>query len=142
MTEEGLRTISAPSAGAGGRLTGAQATQRCQCLSNFVSLSLDQIEQLLRGANVLFALGVGVDGLEVVALGLDLVARDGPAVLALTALGQKSEKLLEVGGGKRCLLTDLDVREVVVPDALGGPAFGEEEQIGLDAGAGCREHAA
>ncbi len=49
------------------------------------------------------------------------------------ALGQQAEELLEVGQRERRLLADLDVGEVVVPDTLGRPAPGEEEQVGLDA---------
>jgi hypothetical protein len=66
-------------------------------------------------------------------LRLDLLAGDTPAMFAVGALWQQTEKLLEVGQRQRRLLADFDVGKVVVPDTLGWLAFGEEEQVGLDA---------
>ena len=43
---------------------------------------------------------------------------------------------------QRGLLADLHVGQVVVPDPLGRLALGEEQQVGLHAGAGGGEHAA
>lgn len=93
----------------------------------------DQIKQLVGRAGILIAAGIGIDGFEVEALGLNLLAGDRPAALALRTLREQAEKLLEVGEGERGSLADLDVGEVVVPDALGRAALGEEEQVGLDA---------
>ena len=42
-----------------------------------------------------FGLGVRVDGLQVVVLGFDLLPGDRPAALAVGALGQQAEELLE-----------------------------------------------
>src|SRR5436190_4133312 len=52
------------------------------------------------------------------------------------------EEVFEVLEGEWGLLAHLDVGEVVVPDPLGGLALGEEEEVGLDAGACGGEDAA
>src|SRR5713101_9353446 len=83
------------------------------------------------GARILVALGVWVDRLEIVAPRLDLLALQRPRVIAVPPREQQPEELLEMGKRQRFLLPHLDVREVVVPGALGGPTPGEEEQVRL-----------
>ncbi len=72
------------------------------------------------GVFVLF--GVRVDCLQVEVLRFDLGARDRPTARAVFTPGQALEEVIEVGDGQRRFLADLDVRQIVVPDLLGGAA--------------------
>jgi len=92
-----------------------ERAQASEGLGDFAAFSFDEVEQFFGSSGVFHDFGVRIDGFEVVVLDFDLLASDGG------------------------LLADLDIREVVVPDALSGAAFGEEEEVRLDAGAGCGE---
>ena len=75
--------------------------------------------------------------------GVELGAGDGPGAVAAGTLGEQVEEagVFEVPEGEGGFLADLDVGEVEVPDLFGGLALGEEEEVGLDAGAGGGEDA-
>ena len=88
--------------------------------SNLLLLRLDYVEQFRGRSLVLFHLGVRVHRLEIEIPGLDFGARDGPTAGARCAGGQQVEEIVEAITREGRFLSDLDVRQVVVPDALRG----------------------
>jgi hypothetical protein len=66
----------------------------------------------------------------------------GPTAVAVPAGGQEKEEVFKLLQHEGLSLSDLDVGEIVVPDFLGGLAFGEKQKIGLDASARSRKNAA
>ena len=106
-------------------------------LGDFSPLGFDEVQQLLRGAEVLVPPGVRVDGLEVVALAPRSPRASTVQLCSLSArVGSRRKNSSKWSSVSGVLLADLHVGEVVVPDALGRLALGEEEQVGLHARAG------
>src|SRR5579863_7844616 len=58
--------------------TSYETAQRGQRLLDLAALGFDEVEQLIGGAGILLAFGVGVDGFEVEVLGFDGLAGDRP----------------------------------------------------------------
>src|SRR6185312_12258703 len=71
----------------------------------------------------------------------DLLTGDRPTPLTVSALGEQAEEVGELVESERRLLADLEIGEVVIPDALSGTALRKEQQVGLDTRACCREGA-
>src|SRR5437016_3006348 len=108
---------------------------------DFSAFVFDDGEKVFGGAGVFYGFTGGVDGLEVVILGLEPCGGDGPAALAVFSAGEELEELIEAVEGEGLALGDLDVGEVVVPDGFRRRALGEEEEVGLGGGTGVDEEA-
>src|SRR3990172_8732365 len=124
-----------PAAGRNGRTLWLRwlDAKRLEGFGHLTALRLDQVQQFFRGARVLGALRVRVHRLQVEVLRLDLLACPGPAPVAVGALRQEAEELLELVEREWALLSHLDAGEIVVPDPLRWPAPGEKEEVGLHA---------
>ena len=57
---------------------------------NFAALQLDEVEEFRRGAGILIGFGVGIDSLQIVALGFDGGAFDRPTERAIGTDGERS----------------------------------------------------
>ena len=100
--------------------------QYYQCFLNLTTLLLDNVEEFFWSTGIYFLFLVGIDCFQVVVLCFYFRPRDRPTVPAFFSPRQQFKELIEVKCGQGLPFSDLQVRQVVVPNLLRVAPFVKE----------------